>query len=351
MLPGAADTIAAVATARGRGAIAVVRVSGARSRVIGAAVLDPFRWDAGRAYLATLRSPADHAPVDRVIVTVFGAPRSFTGEDALEIATHGGHFVPALALRALLDAGAREALPGEFSRRAVANGKLDLLQVEALADLVDARTPSMHRVALRQMDGRLTARIAVLRQAVLELEALLAFDIDFPDEDQGAVPRARILAAAHALAASLEGVLATARTGEILREGALVVLAGPPNSGKSSLFNALVGASRAIVTDQPGTTRDALRHSSRSATGRCDWWTLRGCARVVRRRNAWALKWRCAMSATRMPCSSAARRRRRYPRRWRASRSSLRAAARAAHEVRFSINKFFNREQHRQRWA
>ena len=226
-LPDAGDTIAAVATARGRGALAVVRVSGARSREIGAAVLDPFHWEPGRVALAELRSPPDGAPVDRVLVTVFAAPRSFTGEDALEIATHGGLLVPALALRAVLAAGAREALPGEFSRRAVANGKLDLLQAEALADLVDARTPSMHRVALRQMDGSLTERIGALRRAVLELEALLAYDIDFPEEDEGTVPRARITAAATDLLASLDSVLATARTGEILRDGAVVVLGGP----------------------------------------------------------------------------------------------------------------------------
>jgi tRNA modification GTPase len=258
VLPGGEDTIAAVATARGRGAIAVLRVSGPAARAVGSAVLEPFYWEPGRAHLAALRAPNDHLLVDRVVVTPFGAPRSFTGEDMIEIATHGGHVVPALALAALLAAGAREALPGEFTRRAVANGKLDLLQAEAIGDLVEAQSPAMHRIALRQLDGGLTTRISALREAALGLEALLAYDIDFPEEDDGPVPRVRIRGAADELLSALETLLATARAGEVVREGAVIVLAGAPNSGKSSLFNALIGASRAIVTDLPGTTRDAL---------------------------------------------------------------------------------------------
>jgi tRNA modification GTPase len=192
------------------------------------------------------------------MVSAQSAPRSFTGEDTLELTTHGGSIVPALALDALIAAGARAALPGEFSRRAVANGKMDLLQAEAVADLIDARSPAMHRSALHQLDGGLTQRVAALRQQVVAIEALLAYEIDFPEEDDGPAPRARAVAASGALLEALDRLLSSAHAGEIVRDGAVVVLAGAPNSGKSSLFNALIGAPRAIVTELPGTTRDAI---------------------------------------------------------------------------------------------
>jgi tRNA modification GTPase len=196
--------------------------------------------------------------IDEAVATLYVAPHSFTGEDLLELSTHGGLVVPTAVVAAAIRAGAREAKPGEFTRRAVLNGKLDLLQAEAIGDLIDARSTAAHRAALRQLDGGLSRRVAALRTQLLELEALLAYDIDFPEEDDGPVPRERIEAAVGRLHTALQSLLATGDRGTLVHDGALVVLTGAPNVGKSSLFNALLGEARAIVTHVPGTTRDAI---------------------------------------------------------------------------------------------
>ncbi len=258
-LPGADDTIAAIATAPGRGAIAIVRMSGPRALEVARRVVSGFDVHTPRvSHLTSVRHPTEDTLLDQALVTFFQGPHSYTGEDVLEISVHGGAIVPALVLRALIAAGARQALPGEFTRRAVANGRIDLLQAEAVADLIDARSRMAHQVAVSQLDGSLSRRANELRNAILDLEALIAYDIDFPEEDEGVVDRARV---SDALARALHGLdtlLATGDTGEMLREGALVVIGGSPNAGKSSLFNALVGRERAIVTDIAGTTRDAI---------------------------------------------------------------------------------------------
>jgi tRNA modification GTPase len=197
-------------------------------------------------------------PLDQAVVVRYDAPASFTGEDSVELSTHGGSTVPATVVAALLAAGARTAAPGEFTRRAVLNGKLDLLQAEAVGDLVSASSRAAQRLALSQLDGGLSRRLIELRARILELEALIAYDIDFPEEDDGPIPRERTAASLAGVIVDLDALLVTAETGELVREGALVVLAGVPNAGKSSLFNALLGRRRAIVTDIPGTTRDAI---------------------------------------------------------------------------------------------
>jgi tRNA modification GTPase len=205
-----------------------------------------------------LRHPETGKLVDHVLATQFVAPGSYTGEDTLEVSCHGGPLGPQLVLDACCAAGARVAERGEFTRRAYLNGRIDLIQAEGTLDLIDARSPAMHRAALFQVEHGLSDRIARLRDRLVELQALLVYDIDFPEEDDGPVRPEQVHGLLDIVRADLENLLRLAPEGELLRDGALAVIAGRPNTGKSSLFNSLLGLSRAIVTDVPGTTRDAI---------------------------------------------------------------------------------------------
>jgi len=252
------DPIVALATPPGRSALAVIRLSGTGAFDVAQRVIRGFRTAPPRVARLASFLDGDRALIDRGLYLAFPGPRSETGEDTVEFQCHGGQVVPVRLLAALEAAGARPAHPGEFTRRAVLNGKLDLLQAEAIGDLVDAEAPAQAKAALLQLEGGLSRRIAALRSAMVDLLAMLAYDVDFPDEDDGPIPRDRIVEHRAEVARQIDRLLATAPLADRVRRGALVVLAGPPNTGKSSLFNALLGSERALVTEVPGTTRDAI---------------------------------------------------------------------------------------------
>ncbi len=252
-------TIAAIATPPGRGAIAIVRASGPGVRALARRVVPEMRLRPHLAqYVAVL--DADRRAIDRGIALFAQAPRSYTGEDTLELQVHGSPVVAGEVLRALLAAGAQLARPGEFTQRAFMNGKLDLHAAAAVADLIDAETRSAARAAFANLAGGLASEVRALRAQLGTMLEELAGAIDFPDEVPEP-PRERLQASLAALDAALRDMLRAGEVGRLVREGIAVAIVGPPNAGKSSLLNALLGEERALVSDIAGTTRDTIEEA------------------------------------------------------------------------------------------
>jgi len=251
------DTIAALATPPGRGAISIVRVSGAKALAIGME-LAGLQLSPRHAHVCTFRDRAG-LPVDRGMVLFFPGPGSSTGEDVIELHGHGGMVVSDWLLSQAFRLGARPAEPGEFTLRAFLNDKLDLAQAEAVADLVDSGSRAAARAAARSLCGAFSKRVGELQTALTALRVRLEAWLDFPDEELELDPDGDLEAGFGAVSELIERLLGEARKGAVLRDGLNVVIAGPPNAGKSSLMNRLAGYDAAIVTQIPGTTRDPLR--------------------------------------------------------------------------------------------
>lgn len=252
------DTIVALATPVGRSAVALIRLSGEGTRAILSIVVRgaPSPLEPRRASLVSFVDPKGET-IDRGLLIFFPGPSSYTGEDVAELSIHGSPVAAGVLLESLRRAGARPARPGEFTERAFLSGKIDLVRAEAVRDVIEARTETAARLSARRLEGRLSGRLAEVREELLTAAAQLAATIDFA-EDVGESVSRETIERLRSAEGDLASLVASYETGRLLTEGCRVVLVGPPNAGKSTLFNALLGGARAIVTDIPGTTRDVL---------------------------------------------------------------------------------------------
>lgn len=258
------DTIAAISTAIGEAGISVIRISGKDAIKIADRVFKgKKRLEEVKTHTVHYGSIADLSGkvVDYVVATVFRAPHSYTGEDVVEISCHGGIFVTRKVLETILEAGARLAQPGEFTKRAFLNGKIDLSQAEAIADLIRSATDLAHQSSLSQLEGSLSKKIKKMRDELINLCSLVELELDFADEDLEFVDKPELANKIKEVISQIDELIETFRYGKIYREGIKVVIAGKPNAGKSSLLNALLNENRAIVSDIPGTTRDIIEES------------------------------------------------------------------------------------------
>ena len=255
------DTIVAIASPPGQGAVSLIRISGSKSLQISEKIFkgNKLNWATiprTQHFGSIVNNKQDK--VDGVLITFFRGPNSYTGEDTVEISCHGGMLVTQAVLDVVIEAGARPAEPGEFSKRSFLNGKMDLTQAEAVMDLISARTSLAMRAANSQLDGRLGERVEDIKNEILNILAHVEAYIDFPEEDIAPEAIEKIIEKLINLVKSIGQLIDTAEQGRILREGLLVAIAGPPNAGKSSLMNVLLGFDRAIVSDIAGTTRDTI---------------------------------------------------------------------------------------------
>ena len=259
------DTIAAIATPPGDSGIAVIRLSGPGAVAIAQKIFEGCNGKVSDFASHTVHygriHNAEEKTIDQVYLSVFRAPKSYTGQDVVEISSHGGLVVSRMILNLLIQKGARHAEPGEFTKRAFLNGKIDLTQAEAVIDLIRARSEKSVEAALKQLDGSLKARFQNLKNEILKIMAHMEAFLDFPEEHLEVYSDGEFLKRFGQIQAEIQKLLAGFARGTLLREGVSVVLAGKPNVGKSSLFNALLERDRALVSEQPGTTRDTLEEA------------------------------------------------------------------------------------------
>ena len=255
------DTICAISTPPGSGGIAVIRISGPKAVAITDSIWQGKALSTAAdhtAHLGLIIDPNDKSVLDQAVATIYRAGHSFTGDEVVEIATHGSRYIQQRLITILIDAGARHAEPGEFTRRAFLAGRIDLAEAEAVADVIASTSKASHRLALSQLTGTFSQSIHALRDSLITLASLLELELDFSEEDVQFASRPQLLAQATDVARHIDSLADTFATGSALKEGIPVAIIGKPNAGKSTLLNRLLGDDRAIVSDIPGTTRDTI---------------------------------------------------------------------------------------------